>query len=123
MSTDAGRAEEGRATVAIPTGVHVRIDGRHVVAKGPAGEVRRDFPVEAIGLTVHAHAVELLLKLPTNRKQTKSLLNTWERHVGNLMTGASQGFEAKLVQEEGTSLLYTRRVVKEIVIEGEPPSA
>jgi len=33
-----------------------------------------------------------------------------------------QGFEAQLVEEEGAPLLYTRRVVKEIVIEGEPPS-
>ena len=35
----------------------------------------------------------------------------------------TQGFETKLVDEDGKSLLYTRRVVKEIVIEGEPPSA
>jgi len=30
----------------------------------------------------------------------------------------SQGFETRLLEEEGKSLLYTRRVVKEIVIEG-----
>ena len=35
----------------------------------------------------------------------------------------TQGFETQLLEEEGTSLLYTRRVVKEIVIDGEPPSA
>ena len=34
----------------------------------------------------------------------------------------AQGFETQLVEEEGTPLLYTRRVVKEIVVEGEPPS-
>ena len=34
----------------------------------------------------------------------------------------TQGFETQLVEEEGTPLLFTRRVVKEIVIEGEPPS-
>jgi len=33
-----------------------------------------------------------------------------------------QGFETQLLEEEGASLLYTRRVVKEIVIDGEPPS-
>jgi len=31
----------------------------------------------------------------------------------------SQGFETQLAEEEGKALLYTRRVVKEIVIEGE----
>jgi len=34
----------------------------------------------------------------------------------------TRGFETQLVEEEGAPLLYTRRVVKEIVIEGEPPS-
>jgi hypothetical protein len=33
-----------------------------------------------------------------------------------------QGFETQMIEEEGRALLYTRRVVKEIVIEGEPPS-
>jgi len=31
----------------------------------------------------------------------------------------SQGFETQPLEEEGKTLLYTRRVVKEIVIEGE----
>ena len=33
----------------------------------------------------------------------------------------AQGFEAQLVEEEGRVFLYTRRVVKEVVVEGEPP--
>ena len=31
----------------------------------------------------------------------------------------SQGFETQLVEEEGKAFVYTRRVVREIVIEGE----
>jgi hypothetical protein len=34
----------------------------------------------------------------------------------------SQGFETRVVEEEGASLLYTRRVVKDVVVEGQPPS-
>jgi len=33
----------------------------------------------------------------------------------------AQGFEARLVEEDDKAFLYTRRVVKEIVIEGEAP--
>lgn len=33
----------------------------------------------------------------------------------------TQGFETQLVEEEGQVFLYTRRVVKEVVVEGEPP--
>jgi hypothetical protein len=36
---------------------------------------------------------------------------------------AAHGFETELVEEEGKPLLYTRREVKEIVLEGEPPPA
>jgi hypothetical protein len=35
----------------------------------------------------------------------------------------NQGFETQMLEEEGKAVLYTRRVVKEIVLEGEPPSA
>lgn len=34
-----------------------------------------------------------------------------------------QGFETQMIEEEGKFLLYTRRVVKEVVVEGEPPPA
>jgi len=33
----------------------------------------------------------------------------------------AQGFETRLFAEEGKSLLYTRRVVKEVVVQGEAP--
>ena len=33
----------------------------------------------------------------------------------------AQGFETRLFEEEGKSLLYTRRVVKEVVVQGEAP--
>ena len=33
----------------------------------------------------------------------------------------AQGFETQSVREEGKLLLYTRRLVKEVVVEGEPP--
>jgi hypothetical protein len=35
----------------------------------------------------------------------------------------SDNFEVELIQEESQYFLYTRRVVTEIVLEGEPPPA
>jgi hypothetical protein len=35
----------------------------------------------------------------------------------------ARGFETQLVEEQGAALVYTRRVVKEIVIEGGAPPA
>lgn len=37
-------------------------------------------------------------------------------------TYEEDNFEVELVEEEGKYLLYTRRVVTEIVLEGEPPA-
>jgi len=34
----------------------------------------------------------------------------------------NEGFETQLIEEEGTPLLYTRRVVKEVALDGAPPS-
>jgi len=34
----------------------------------------------------------------------------------------NDGFEVELIQEENQCFLYTRRVVTEIVLEGEPPA-
>jgi hypothetical protein len=36
---------------------------------------------------------------------------------------ADNNFEVRLLEEENKYLLYTRRVVTEIVLEGEPPPA
>lgn len=33
----------------------------------------------------------------------------------------AQGFETQMVEQEGQFSLYTRRVVKEVKVEGEPP--
>ncbi len=34
----------------------------------------------------------------------------------------AQGFETQVVEEEGEPLVYTRRVVTEVVVEGAPPA-
>jgi hypothetical protein len=55
----------------------------------------------------------------------------WDGEVRDSRAGAdaaksqceAQGFETQIVEEEGKFLLYTRRVVKEVVVEGEPPPA
>ena len=38
----------------------------------------------------------------------------------NISKYGNDGFETKLIEEDGKHLVYTRRVVTEIVVEGEP---
>ncbi len=85
-----------QATLEIPDGIEVRLEGREIVVTGPAGAIRRSFPVEALELRRVAAGLEVTLKLPPHRKKARALLNTWIAHSRNLLTGAQFGFEAKL---------------------------
>jgi len=92
MSTD----ESGRATVEIPKGVSLAVDGRTLRAKGRLGAVERPFPSDALAMDVKGTAVALELRLPTHRRQSQALLRTWAAHVANIAGGLTQGVEARL---------------------------
>jgi large subunit ribosomal protein L6 len=95
MSTSPA-AEAGTLERPLPDGVKARLVGRRIELTGPRGTLSRDFPVEAIALTVGPHSVTLTLRLPAGRKKSRALLGTWERHIGNLADGVTRGFEAKM---------------------------
>lgn len=94
MSTEG--ALRTRATVEVPAGVKVSLHGRELRAEGPRGRSTRTFPTDAIRLGIEPGAVHLDLQLRPDRKRAKSLLNTWEAHLANLVGGVSRGFEARL---------------------------
>jgi large subunit ribosomal protein L6 len=95
MSTEIGAVRRA-STVAVPKGVTVLARPGRVEVKGPLGQVARRFPSEALELTIQPGTVTLTLKLPPNRKEAKALLNTWDAHLRNLVTGVTAGFQAKL---------------------------
>jgi len=92
MSTD----ETGRATVEIPKGVTLTVDGRTLRAKGKLGTIVRPFPSDALVLTVQGTEVSLELRLPSHRKRSQALLRTWAAHIANIAGGLTQGVEARL---------------------------
>lgn len=79
--------------IKLPTGTKLRIERDRVVAEGKLGKVSRVFPIGALGLEVKGDKASLRLLLPV-RKRNRALLLTWERHLMNLLTGVSSGFEA-----------------------------
>ncbi len=79
--------------IKLPTGTKLRLEGGRVVAEGKLGKVPRVFPIGALGLEVKGDKASLSLLLPP-RKRNRALLLTWERHLMNLLTGVSTGFEA-----------------------------
>ncbi len=89
-------ADRTRATVDLPKGVSLAVHGDTLRAKGPLGAVERPFPSGALSLSVDGSTAVLTLRLPANRKRSKSLLHTWEAHLRNLAGGLSRGVEARL---------------------------
>jgi large subunit ribosomal protein L6 len=86
----------GEVQVPLPAGVTVRLDKARLIVKGPQAEIHRPFPVGALTLSPGRGAVTLALTTPSVRKHARSLLNTWERHVANMVRGVTAGFEAKM---------------------------
>ncbi|MGA7923275.1 MAG: 50S ribosomal protein L6 [Thermoplasmata archaeon] len=94
MSTD--DAQRSAVTIPLTKGVTLSVRGGGIVAKGPLGEVRRTFPSEALRYRPEGENATLELLIPANRKRSQALLHTWERHIANLVTGVSVGFEARM---------------------------
>lgn len=92
MSTE--RASD--ASIELPGGVHLAVEGRTLTAKGPLGTVRRPFPSDSLRLVGAEGTVRLELLLPPNRKGSRALLGTWVSHVTNLGAGLTRGVEARL---------------------------
>jgi large subunit ribosomal protein L6 len=95
-SESSGAPPSGEVRVDLPTGVTARLEQDMLVVKGPRGEVRRSLPLGALNVTVEASAVALRLRVLTERKKARSLLNTWERHVANMAQGVTHGYEARM---------------------------
>lgn len=91
MSTD-----ESFVTLELPKGVRLRVDGNSLVADGPLGSARRPFPSDAVEVAVQGGTVTLTLKIPPHRRESRSLLHTWEAHVRNLAGGLTRGVEARM---------------------------
>jgi large subunit ribosomal protein L6 len=93
MSTDADRTQ---ATVDVPSGVTLTVEGRTLTAKGPLGTAVRPFPADVLGLDVKDGVATLTLLLPPGRRASQALLGTWAAHVRNLVAGLTRGVEARL---------------------------
>ena len=93
MSTE---TDLGRETIALPKGVSFAIVDRVLIAKGPLGEIRRPFPIDALDFASAGGAVTIALRVPVHRRRHQALLRTWAAHVRNLAGGLTAGVEAKM---------------------------
>ena len=79
--------------VTIPKGVEVRVDGRHVVVKGPKGTLNHD--LHAL-VEMHKDGDVLTFMYKDESINARALSGTTRSLVSNMVLGVSQGFERKL---------------------------
>jgi large subunit ribosomal protein L6 len=88
------RAIETVATVEIPEGLEVMLEGRTITIKGEKGELTRDFSHAPIKIQMEGKTVTVQASWP--RKKEAALVGTIRSHIQNMIKGVTRGFTYKL---------------------------
>jgi large subunit ribosomal protein L6 len=83
----------GKKPIEIPAGVEVRVEGQKVTAKGPKGELVKEFRPE---IKIELKDNLVLLSNLKETKLSKSLWGTSRMLIYNMIEGVSKGFEKSL---------------------------
>ncbi len=84
----------GRLPIPVPTGVDVTIDGRHVVVKGPKGELTHTV-AEPITIS-RSEDGTLVLARPDDERASRSLHGLSRTLVNNMVVGVTEGYVKNL---------------------------
>lgn len=83
----------GRMPIDIPSGVDVKLDGSHIVVKGPKGTLERDLHRD-MQVAVKDNVIEV--KRPSEIKKHKSLHGLTRSLIANMVAGVTTGFTKEL---------------------------
>ena len=99
----------GNKPITVPTGVEVKIDGRHIVVKGPKGTLERTVEPE-ISLKLEENV--LTVSRDSDERRSKSLHGLTRTLINNMILGVQNEFTRELqingvgyrVQKQGNDL-------------------
>ncbi|MCA1690814.1 MAG: 50S ribosomal protein L6 [Actinobacteria bacterium] len=83
----------GRAPIAVPSGVDVRVEGRRVTVEGPRGTLARELPPD---ITVRQDDGVLQVERPDDERTHRALHGLTRTLVNNMVVGVTQGFQKDL---------------------------
>lgn len=83
----------GRKPITVPAGVEVKLDGNHVFAKGPKGQLEMDAH-PAMALSMEGNVITV--SRPSDTKEHKSLHGLTRSLVANVVNGVATGFSKEL---------------------------
>jgi len=83
----------GRAPIALPPGVEVSIEERHVTVRGPKGVLERRIPEP---ITIRREDAQLLVERPDDERRNRALHGLTRSLVHNMVVGVTEGFRKDL---------------------------
>ena len=84
----------GREPIAIPAGVEVKIDGIHVIVKGPKGTLERDIHPK---MSVNLENGVMHVVRPDDEAESRSLHGLTRTLLNNMVHGVTQEFSKELL--------------------------
>lgn len=86
----------GKQPIQIPEGVEAKIDGNLIIVKGKKGELTQKL-IPEIGVEIKDK--NILVKKTKEGKNSAALWGTFRSLIANMVEGASNGFEKRLIIE------------------------
>ncbi|MBD3689190.1 50S ribosomal protein L6 [Nanchangia anserum] len=83
----------GKAPVAVPSSVEVKIDGQTVSVKGPKGQLERTFPQ---GITVSHADGQITVTRENDDRRNRALHGLVRSLVNNMVIGVTEGYQKKM---------------------------
>ena len=83
----------GRKPIEIPQGVEVKVEGNHVLAKGPQGTLEQDLHKD---MQITVDNGQIIVARPTESKEHKSLHGLTRTLVNNMVQGVKDGYKKEL---------------------------
>ena len=83
----------GKMPVAIPSGVTINLDGKHLSVEGPKGKLERDIHPD---IDVVIEGAELVVTRPSDDKKHRALHGLTRALVHNMVVGVTEGFKKDL---------------------------